>query len=135
LGVHNSASLNYQAKEPLLHATAMTTREGFAIAGGFSTDQKIANDTQFMLRAYFTLRMKNVDNFLYIQRRHPKALTVSDETALDTPLRRRLGGMWAADFEAVKSGKARLDLTSLAPRQGAGNFSITPLHITYSGNG
>jgi len=128
LSAHNSASLTYQAKEPLLHATAMTTREGFTNAGGFSTDQKIANDTQFMLRAYFTLRMKNVDSFLYIQRRHPKALTVTEETALGTPLRRHLGGMWAADFEAVKSGKTCLDMSSLAPRQGVANFSITPLH-------
>jgi hypothetical protein len=135
LSVQNSVPLTYQAQEPLLHATAMTIREGLIDAGGFSTDQKIANDTQFMLRAYFTLRMRNVDAFLYIQRRHAEALTVSENTALGIPLRQHLGGMWAADFEAVKSGETRLELTSLVPRHGAGNFSFMPLQAGHSEDG
>ena len=69
-----------------------------------------------MLRAYFSLRMRNVDDFLYIRRRHSGALTVAKETALGTPLRHFLGTTWGADFEAVKSGKARLEETSLWPR-------------------
>jgi hypothetical protein len=129
LSATNSASLTYQAKEPLLHATAMVVRQGFVNAGGFSTDQKIANDTQFMLRAYFTLQMRNVDSFLYIQRRHSRALTVAKATALDTPLRRSLGSRWAVDFEAVKDGRALLDMTSLAPRPGAEQHSLTPLCV------
>jgi len=38
------------------------------------------------------------------------------ETALGTPLRHYLGTTWGADFEAVKSGKAKLEETSLWPR-------------------
>jgi hypothetical protein len=73
--------------------------------------------------------MRNVDSFLYIQRRHPRALTVAKATALDTPLRRSLGSMWAVDFEAVKDGRALLELTSLAPRPGSEQHSLTPLWV------
>lgn len=116
LALPGSTERNDRAKEPLLHPTATMVRSGFVQAGGFSTDQRIANDTQFMLRAYFSLGMRNVDNFLYIRRRHPGALTVARETALGTPLRHHLGTLWGDDFEAVKSGKAKLEETSLQPR-------------------
>jgi hypothetical protein len=118
LALPGSTERNDRANEPLLHPTLTMVRSGFVQAGGFSTNRKIANDTQFMLRAYFSMRMKNVDGFLYIRRRHPGALTVAKETALGTPLRHFLGTTWGADFEAVKSGKARLEETSLWPRLG-----------------
>ena len=116
LALPGSTEQNDRANEPLLHPTVTMVRSGFVRAGGFSTNRKIANDTQFMLRAYFSLRMRNVDGFLYIRRRHPNALTVVKETALGTPLRHYLGTTWGADFEAVKSGKAKLEETSLWPR-------------------
>ena len=116
LALPGSTEQNDRAHEPLLHPTLMMVRSGFVQAGGFSTDQKIANDTQFILRAYFSLRMRNVDSFLYIRRRHPTALTVAKETALGTPLRHFLGTTWGTDFKAVKSGQARLEETSLWPR-------------------
>ena len=116
LALPGSTDRNDRAHEPLLHPTVTMVRSGFVRAGGFSTNRKIANDTQFMLRAYFSLRMRNVDSFLYIRRRHPAALTVVKETALGTPLRHYLGTTWGADFEAVKSGKAKLEETSLWPR-------------------
>jgi hypothetical protein len=116
LALPGSTEQNDRANEPLLHPTLMIVRSGFVQAGGFSTDQKIANDTQFMLRAYFSLGMRNVDSFLYIRRRHPAALTVAKETALGTPLRHFLGSTWGADFEAVKRGQAKLEETSLWPR-------------------
>jgi hypothetical protein len=91
LALPGSTEQNDRANEPLLHPTATMVRSGFVRAGGFSTNRKIANDTQFMLRAYFSLRMRNVDSFLYIRRRHAAALTVDKETALGTPLRHFLG--------------------------------------------
>ena len=115
LALPGSTERNDRANEPLLHPTLTMLRTGFVKAGGFSTNRKIANDTQFMLRAYFSLRMRNVDGFLYIRRRHPAALTVTKETALGTPLRHYLGTTWGADFEAVKCGKAKLEETSLWP--------------------
>jgi hypothetical protein len=115
LAMPGSTEQNDRANEPLLHPTATMVRSGFVRAGGYSTNRKIANDTQFMLRAYFSLRMRNVDSFLYIRRRHAAALTVTKQTALGTPLRHFLGSTWGADFEAVKSGRARLEETSLMP--------------------
>ena len=116
LALPGSTEQNDRSHEPLLHPTVTMVRSGFVQAGGFSTNRKIANDTQFMLRAYFSLRMRNVDSFLYIRRRHSAALTVAKQTALGSSLRHFLGSTWGADFEAVKSGKARLEETSLWPR-------------------
>ena len=116
LALPGSTENNDRSNEPLLHPTVTMIRTGFVQAGGFSTNRKIANDTQFMLRAYFSLRMRNVDSFLYIRRRHSAALTVAKKTALGSSLRHFLGSTWGSDFEAVKSGKARLEETSLWPR-------------------
>lgn len=116
LALPGATEQNDRANEPLLHPTVTMIRRGFVEAGGFSTNRKIANDTQFMLRAYFSLRMRNVDEFLYIRRRHAHALTVESQTALGTPLRHFLGSTWGADFDAVKNGKARLEETSLRAR-------------------
>jgi hypothetical protein len=116
LALPGSTEQNDRANEPLLHPTLTMLRSGFLAAGGFSTNRKIANDTQFMLRAYFSLRMRNVDSFLYIRRRHSSALTVEKRTALGSSLRHFLGSTWGADFEAVKNGKARLEETSLWAR-------------------
>ena len=127
LALPGSTERNDRANEPLLHPTVTMVRSGFVRAGGFSTNRKIANDTQFMLRAYFSLRMRNVDSFLYIRRRHPSALTVVKETALGTPLRHYLGTTWGADFEAVKSGKVKIEETSLWPRLSPVTHRLTRL--------
>jgi hypothetical protein len=127
LALPGSTERNDRANEPLLHPTVTMVRSGFVQAGGYSTNRKIANDTQFMLRAYFRLRMRNVDSFLYIRRRHPAALTVAKETALGTPLRYFLGTTWGADFDAVKSGKAKLEETSLWPRMSPVSHPLTRL--------
>lgn len=111
----------------LLHPTSMVKRDSFFAAGGFSTDNMISNDTQFLLRAYFTLRIRNVDSFLYIRRKHPSALTVSPKTALGTPARLALEKAWEADFEAVKRGKLSLDESSLRPIRGSADYEILQL--------
>lgn len=125
LALPGSTERNDRANEPLLHPTLTMVRRAFVEAGGFSTNRKIANDTQFMLRAYFSMRMRNVDNCLYLRRKHSNALTVSKETALGTPLRHYLGTTWGADFEAVKNGRARLEETSLRP-----HLSPVPARLT-----
>ena len=65
-----SAALRISPNHALLHATLMTHRDTFFGAGGLSTHLMIANDTQFLLRAYFKTTIRNVDEFLYIRRRH-----------------------------------------------------------------
>ena len=66
-----------------------------------------------MLRGYFLLRMRNIDGFYYLRRRHKAALTMAPETGLGTPLREGLRAMWAADFDAVQAGTLELADSSL----------------------
>ena len=111
----SSASLNLCANHALLHATLMCHRDAYFRAGGLATNLIIASDSQFLLRAWFTARIRNVDEFLYIRRRHATSLTNAPETVYDNPLRRRLSADWTRDFDAVKRGELRLEASSLWP--------------------
>jgi hypothetical protein len=110
-----TASLALCANHALLHATLMTHRRAFFDAGGLSTHLIIANDTQFLLRAHFNSSIRNVDEFLYIRRRHAASLTSAPETVYDNPLRRRLSSEWTGDFNAVKRGGLKIEDSSLRP--------------------
>jgi hypothetical protein len=122
-----TASLRECPCHALLHATLMIKREAFFAVGGLSTDQMVASDTQFLMRAFFHLRIRNVDEFLYIRRRHGDSLTVAPKTANGNPLRRHLDALWSADFEAVKRGQIRLEESSLRPLRGAATYHIQRL--------
>jgi hypothetical protein len=108
-----SAALALCANHALLHATLMTHRRAFFDAGGLSTHLIIANDTQFLLRAYFNCGIRNVDEFLYVRRRHAASLTSAPETVYDNPLRRSLNSEWTRDFDAIKRGELKLEDSSL----------------------
>jgi hypothetical protein len=97
----------------LLHPTSMVTREGFFQAGGFSTNLPISSDTQFLLRCYFKLQIRNADGFGYIRRRHPTALTVAPGTNMDAPFRIYLTQRWETNFEAVKRREISLEESAL----------------------
>ena len=122
-----TAALSQCNSFALLHASLMITREAFFSAGGLSTDQIIANDTQFLLRSYFHFTIRNVDEFLYVRRRHSRALTVAPETANGNDLRRLLSNRWTADFEAVKRGEVLLDRSSLSPTHTNTEYRIEPI--------
>ena len=111
----SSAALALRANHALLHATLMTHRSAFFKAGGLSTDLIIASDTQFLLRAFFNTSIRNVDEFLYIRRRHSRSLTNAPETVVDNPLRRRLGWEWNGDFDAIKRGELKMENSKLRP--------------------
>jgi len=113
--IDSSAALATCPNHALLHATLMARREAFFGCGGLSTHHIVANDTQFMLRAFFTAGIRNVDEFLYIRRRHPASLTNAPVTVHDNPLRRSLNAQWTADFEAVKRGEMKLEDSTLRP--------------------
>jgi hypothetical protein len=113
--IDSSAALAMCPNHAMLHGTLMARRSVFLESGGLSTHQIIANDTQFLLRSFFTTIMGNVDEFLYIRRRHAASLTNAPETVYDNPLRRKLNAEWTADFEAIKRGKLTLRDSSLHP--------------------
>ena len=122
-----TAALRRGPGHSLLHATAMIGRSQFLAVGGLSTDQRVANDTQFLFRAYFGLKIRNVDEFLYLRRRHSRALTVHPATCNAIPLRFQLDAAWRADFGAVQRGEMRLEESSLRPRLRTEAFHLTPL--------
>ena len=125
-----SRALKGTAGFSFLHATAVVGRHGFLSAGGLSTDRAIAYDTQFLLRGYFKLRIMNVDDFLYIRRRHGNSLTVAPETADGIPLRSWLGEMWRRDFEEIKRGRLTLEKSSLRPSLRVEDFQFSRLQRT-----
>ena len=119
-----TASLNDHGGHRLWHPTTMIEREAFWACGGFSTNRRIANDTQFLLRAHFGMKIRNLDGFVYIRRKHPAALTVAPGTALDHPIRRQLAKKWLRDFEKVKRGELRLEDSSLWPVAGTARYQL-----------
>jgi hypothetical protein len=107
------AALRERAGHALLHGTGMIRRDSFLKSGGLSTDQMVANDTQFLFRAYFSMKIRNVNSFLYVRRRHAGALTVAPETANGIPLRVDLDLRWRADFQRIKQGEMTVAESSL----------------------
>lgn len=128
-----SAALKTGPCHALLHATLMITRSAFFSAGGLSTDQIFASDTQFLLRAFFYLKIRNVDKFLYIRRRHRDSLTAAPATAFGSPLRSRLGRQWSADFEKVKCGELKLEDSSLSTSVTSRQFRIERVFPSVNG--
>lgn len=110
-----SKALEIEQRGAQLHATTVVNRKRFLQIGGLSTHQRIGNDTQFRLRAFFSLKMRNVDAFLYVRRRHAQSLTMTPETALGCPLRRELRRSWEGAFSAIRRGQLRIEDSSLQP--------------------
>ena len=105
----------------------MIRRQAFFAAGGFSTDRIISHDTQFLYRAWFHIRMRNADSFLYIRRIHPKALTAHSATKIGSDFRRAIERPWGPDFEAVKSGRLELSKSTLAAVRTDTGHQLVPL--------
>jgi hypothetical protein len=124
----SNAALDLCPNHALLHATLLCRRDAFFQAGGLATDLIIASDTQFLLRAYFHTRIRNVDEFLYIRRRHATSLTNAPETIYDHPLRRSLSAAWTRDFNAVKRGELSLAASTLWPKRRTEPVHIHRLH-------
>jgi hypothetical protein len=98
---------------PQLHPSTMVRRSAYDATGGFSTHSMYANDSQFLRRAYFYVAVRNVDEFLYIRRKHPAALTVREDTGLGTRARLRLEDSWRMDFRRVQRGEITLENSQL----------------------
>jgi hypothetical protein len=122
-----TAALHAGPHYTLLHGASMIQREAFFAAGGFSTERMISQDTQFLYRAYFHIRMCNADRFLYIRRIHAKALTKNCATKIGSEFRRAIERPWGPDFEAVKSGRLDLSNSTLAAVRAGTGHQLLPL--------
>jgi len=113
-------ALKKEPGHPLLHPTSAITREAFYLCQKLSEDRTFGNDTKFLLYSYFILQsIKNIDEFLYIRRRHPDSLTTSPGTMIGSPLREELLYKWKYDFEQIKAGILKLEDSSLVYEKSA----------------
>jgi hypothetical protein len=122
-----TAALQLEPRHPQLHPTTMIATADFQRLGGFSTDCIFGNDTQLLLRAFFQMKLRNVDRFLYIRRDRPDSLTNARETGMENPMRIASNLSWRADFESIKAGLLRLEDSSLMPIAGSGPWQLRRL--------
>lgn len=122
------AALKNGPWHPLLHPSSAITRTAFELCGRLSEERTFGNDTKFLLHSFFLLHdAKNVDEFLYIRRRHPDSLTTSPDTMIGSPLRSMLLRAWNNDFEQVKYGKLKLENSSLRYVSSALNYRVNKI--------
>lgn len=113
---------------PMLHGTCIITKPGFLKAGGYSTEGKFGYDSQFLLRAFFFLKIGNIDDFLYLRFLRKHSLTTAKKTMHGTKLRKFMTWRWAVDFNLVYSGKLNLSDSTLRERKQ--NFRFKIVNVT-----
>jgi hypothetical protein len=102
-----SAALAAADGHTLLLPTSAGRRDAIETAGGFSTNRTFNSDLEFVFRAFFFLKLRNVDEFLYIRRSRAGSLTQAPETGILSPAREAHSAALRKDFERIKR-KARL---------------------------
>ena len=102
----------YQALLP----TTVVSRQAFEQVGGISTTRIFTLDVEFWLNASMRTRIVNVDEFLYIRRRHARSLTMRADIGMASLIRRRYHRLRTSDFRKVKAGLLDLEQSSLAIR-------------------
>ena len=108
----------------LLHPTSAILRRKYEEVGGFSTDRRFGLDYEFLLRAYFTTKIKNVDEFLYIRRRRMNSLTTADATGLDSSIRLHLTILMKDSFMKIKSGELKIENSDIRLRISSNSVQI-----------
>lgn len=126
--VNVMAALENGPGHPLFHPTSAITRKAFYLAEKLSEERTFGNDTKFLLHSFFLLNsIENIDEFLYIRRRHSDSLTTAQETMIGSPIRRKLLYNWNSDFTFVKSGEIKLEDSSLKYVGTQLKFTVTKL--------
>jgi len=120
-----TAALNDGPWHALLHPASAITRRAFYDCGKLSEERTFGNDTKFLLNSFFILKsVKNIDEFLYIRKRHPGALTTSPDTSIGSEIRRNLAYSWNNDFECIRNGILKLENSSLQPEGSKLTFEV-----------
>ena len=112
-----SEALKQSPGFPLLHSTAALSLQDFKRIGGYATDRRFANDTQFLLRSYFFVSIMNVDEFLYIRKTHKASLTSGGTEPLQSKTRTQLASLWNDHFDKIKRGQMPIEDSSLHPQK------------------
>jgi len=107
--------------------TTAIKKSAYLKVGGLSTIRRHSSDTQFYLKSYFFLNIKNVDEFLYIRTKRPNSLTTAPDTALGTAVRERLRKQWRLDFLRMKHLNVNLSLSTLIDEKNVVQIEVVPL--------
>jgi hypothetical protein len=108
-----SAALAASDGHALLLPTSAARRDAIRAAGGLSTIRTFNSDLEFAYRAFFFLKMRNVDEFLYIRRIRAGSLTTAPETGILSPAREALSAALRNDFERIKRKELALEESAL----------------------
>ncbi len=109
---------------PLFHPTSMISRSGYLKTKGFSTNLKFSYDLQFLMRAFFFLKIGNIDEFLYIRFKRQNSLITHHKTGLNTPIRSFLLWRWMVDLKLIKENKLDLEDSSLSLQKHEFNYQL-----------
>ncbi len=112
---------------PLFHPTSIITKKAYLRAQGFSTDRRFGYDYQFFLRSCFTLKMGNIDDFLYIRFRRPNSLTTNSVTKMGSSIRSFHKWRWIVDYGLVNEDKLDLRDSSLRVQKHTFNYQLLEL--------
>lgn len=104
-----SAALAAADGHTLLLPTSAGRRDAIRAAGGFSTIRTFNSDLEFVFRAFFSLKLRNVDEFLYIRRSRAGSLTQAPETGILSPAREAHSAALRKDFERIKRRELALE--------------------------
>ena len=104
-----SAALAAADGHTLLLPTSAGRRDAIRAAGGFSTIRTFNSDLEFVFRAFFSLKLRNVDEFLYIRRSRAGSLTQAPETGILSPAREAHSAALRKDFERIKRRELSLE--------------------------
>jgi hypothetical protein len=108
-----SAALAAGSGHALLLSASAIRSDTIQSAGGFSTIRTFNSDTEFVYRAFFSSRIRNVDEFLYIRRIRAGSLTTAPETGHHSAARiEHTTALWE-DFERIKRKELVLEDSAL----------------------
>ena len=100
----------------IMPRNAICTRAAFAAVGGYSTKRMFGHGVDFWIRAALTTRVVNLDEFLYIRRRHANSLLTRKDIGLGSDARKKNYASRAAALHAIRSAKAQIAETELGVR-------------------
>lgn len=122
-----TGSLERWPGQALLGGAAIIRRAHYERSGGFSLHRTYNSDTEFLLRAYFHMRIRNIDEFLYVRRRRKGSLTTRPATSGTSPTRMKLDRALKEDFRRVLDGTLPLDASSLKRVPGTKHHRLRPV--------
>ena len=121
--LRREGALNHQ----IMPRNSVWTRDTFIAAGGYSTERVFGHDVDFWTRAVAKRRGINIDEFLYVRRRHARSLTTRDDVGRDSELRHGVRRQRALALASILSGKKKIEDTSLSVRHRVGDLEFKDL--------